>query len=48
MSYVNIIVEKKESIGIIKINRPNNLNALNKDTILELTKGIEDLEKLIT
>jgi enoyl-CoA hydratase len=45
MSYVNIIVEKKESIGIIKINRPNNLNALNKDTIIELTKAVEELEK---
>jgi len=45
MSYANILVEKKEDIGIIKINRPNNLNALNKDTILELTKAVEDLEK---
>ncbi len=45
MSYANIIVEKKENIGIIKINRPNNLNALNKDTILELTKAVEELEK---
>jgi enoyl-CoA hydratase len=45
MSYANILVEKKGSIGIIKINRPNNLNALNKDTILELTKAVEELEK---
>ena len=45
MSYANILVEKKDNIGLIKINRPNNLNALNKDTILELTKGIEELEK---
>jgi len=45
MSYANIIVEKKENIGIIKVNRPNNLNALNKDTILELTKAVEELEK---
>jgi len=45
MSYVNIIVEKKENISIIKINRPNNLNALNKDTIIELTKAVEELEK---
>jgi enoyl-CoA hydratase len=45
MSYANILVEKKESIGVIKINRPNNLNALNKDTILELTKAVEELEK---
>jgi len=45
MSYANILVEKKESIGIIKINRPNNLNALNKDTIMELTKAVDELEK---
>jgi len=45
MSYANILVEKKENIGIIKINRPNNLNALNKDTIIELTKAVEELEK---
>jgi len=45
MSYANILVEKKENIGIIKINRPNNLNALNKDTVLELTKAVEELEK---
>jgi len=45
MSYLNIIVEKKSSIGIIKINRPNFLNALNKDTIFELTNAVEELEK---
>lgn len=45
MSYANILVEKKGNIGIIKINRPNNLNALNKDTIMELTKAVEELEK---
>jgi enoyl-CoA hydratase len=45
MSYINLIVEKKESTSIIKINRPNYLNALNKDTILELTSAIEELEK---
>jgi len=44
-SYENILVEKKESIGVLKINRPNMLNALNKDTILELTKAVEELEK---
>ena len=45
MSYTNILVEKKENIGIIKINRPNYLNALNKDTIIELSKAVEELEK---
>jgi len=45
VSYENILVEKKESIAVLKINRPNMLNALNKDTILELTKAVEELEK---
>ena len=45
MSYLNILIEKKDSIGIIKINRPNFLNALNKDTIFELTNAVEELEK---
>ena len=45
MSYLNILVEKKDIIGIIKINRPNFLNALNKDTIFELTNAVEELEK---
>lgn len=45
MSYLNILVEKKDSIGIIKINRPNFLNALNKDTISELTNAVDELEK---
>jgi enoyl-CoA hydratase len=45
MLNVNILVEKKGNIGKIKINRPNNLNALNKETIIELTKAIEELEK---
>jgi len=45
MSYVNILVEKKVNIGVIKINRPKYLNALNRDTIIELTKAVEELEK---
>jgi len=45
MAYKNIIVEKKDGIGTIKINRPKVLNALNKDTILELTKAVAELEK---
>ena len=43
MAYKNIIVEKKEGIAKIKINRPKVLNALNKETILELTKAVEEL-----
>jgi len=45
MSYKNIIVEKKEGIATIKINRPKVLNALNKDTILELTDAVVELDK---
>ncbi len=45
MAYKNIIVEKKDGIGTIKINRPKVLNALNKDTVLELTRAVAELEK---
>ena len=45
MDYKNIIVEKKDGIGTIKMNRPQMLNALDKDTIIELTKAVEELEK---
>ena len=45
MAYKNIIVEKKDGIGTIKINRPKVLNALNRETILELLKAIEELER---
>ena len=44
MAYKNIIVEKKEGIAKITINRPEVLNALNTATIMELTKAIKDLE----
>lgn len=45
MVYKNIIVEKKDMIGLLKINRPHVLNALDVDTINELTSAIMDLEK---
>jgi enoyl-CoA hydratase len=45
MAYKNIIVEKKDGIVTIKINRPKVLNALNKDTVLELMKAVAELEK---
>ena len=43
MAYKNIVIEKKDSIGTIKINRQQVLNALNKDTILELSKAVDEL-----
>jgi len=41
MTYQNIIVETKGRVGIIRLNRPQALNALNKALIDELTAAIE-------
>lgn len=45
MAYGNIVVEKKDGIATIKINRPKVLNALNKDTMIELSKAVDELEQ---
>jgi enoyl-CoA hydratase len=37
MEYKNIILEKKDKIAKITVNRPSVLNALNAETIIELT-----------
>ncbi|TNE56168.1 MAG: enoyl-CoA hydratase [Bacteroidetes bacterium] len=42
MSYNNIIVDKKNQICTITINRPQQLNALNKETIQELHDALEE------
>ena len=39
MEFNNLIVEQKDSILTIFINRPNQLNALNIETIAELHKA---------
>jgi enoyl-CoA hydratase len=44
MAYKNIIIEKKDGIATIKINRPQVLNALNFDTISELATAVEELD----
>jgi enoyl-CoA hydratase len=41
MSYENIIVEMRGRVGIIRLNRPQALNALNKALIAELTRAVE-------
>lgn len=38
--YNNILVDQKDKYQIITINRPNQLNALNKETIEELNKAL--------
>jgi enoyl-CoA hydratase len=41
MTYQNIVVETQGRVGIIRLNRPQALNALNKALIAELTQAIE-------
>jgi enoyl-CoA hydratase len=41
MSYQNLLFEKQERIGIITMNRPKALNALNNDTLKELSAALE-------
>lgn len=43
MSYENIVLEKEQKIALITINRPNSLNALNAQTIKELSQVLEEL-----
>ncbi len=43
MEFKNIVIQIKEKVGIVKINRPNALNALNTETLHELSKAMHDL-----
>ncbi|OPX18031.1 hypothetical protein BXT86_03345 [candidate division WOR-3 bacterium 4484_100] len=45
MPYKNIIVEKKEQIGILKVNRPEKLNAVNIETILEIESAMQEFNQ---
>jgi enoyl-CoA hydratase len=44
MPYQNILVETQGRVGIIRLNRPQALNALNKALIAELTQAIETFD----
>ena len=44
MSESNLIIENQESIRIITINRPSQLNALNSKTINELSQAMKQAE----
>ena len=39
-----IIVEKKNRIGIVTVNRPKELNSMNSETRKELATAFEELE----
>ncbi len=42
MAYHNLIIEQRDAVEQITINRPDKLNALNLDTLIELGDAIED------
>ena len=45
MSYNNILTKKEDAVAFITINRPSKLNALNKETIAELSLAFQDADK---
>lgn len=45
MAFEHIIVETDGNIGILKINRPDVLNAVNIETILEIEQAMIDFQK---
>src|SRR5580692_12333812 len=44
MSYENIIVESRGRVGMIRLNRPQALNALNRALMTELGQAIAEFE----
>jgi len=44
MSYETIVVETKGKVGLVRLNRPNALNALNAQLIRELSAAIDGFE----
>lgn len=44
MKYKNLLVDSEERVGTISINRPNKLNALNRETIQELHQAFKALD----
>jgi enoyl-CoA hydratase len=44
MTYENIIVETDANVGVIRLNRPKALNALNADLIRELNAALDAFE----
>ena len=45
MTYANIIVETHDHVGLIRLNRPQALNALSRGLIADLNSALEAFEK---
>ena len=45
MPYDNVILEKEDSIGILYINRPKAMNALNIATIQEIGQAVDEVKR---
>jgi enoyl-CoA hydratase len=45
MTYRNLLVDVSEKIATVTINRPKSLNALNRETIQELSAALEELAR---
>src|SRR6266852_3560965 len=45
MTYENILFEKDGAVGILKINRPKSLNALNPPTVREIAACLEEVRQ---
>ena len=43
MEYTNLLLEKQDGVAVITINRPKALNALNSDTLSELSTVLDQL-----
>ena len=44
LSYQNLIVSRENAVGIVQLNRPNVLNALNFELMAELVRALEALD----
>ncbi len=44
MSYENIIVERRDRVGVVRLNRPQRMNALNDALAAELTRALAELD----
>jgi enoyl-CoA hydratase len=45
MTYANLLIELKDAVGWIRINRPDKLNALNRKTLQELHEAFRSLSE---